>query len=386
MVTSNHNPDRIYISIDQHRLGDFNTYLFCSDDMGLTWKKITNGLESYVHCIKEDAANPNLLFAGTERGIFVSFNRGENWSSLNLGIPSLPVREIQIHPEENDLIIATHGRGIYILDDISWMKDISNIDRPKLFNVRHTYRYIPVSDRSTQGNKIYIAPNPSYGAFINYYIPDGYNAKNLSFVISKEDGTLIRKLHANNKPGVHRNSWDLGEDLALIDNRIKKDRYIGRLKLPPGKYIVSMIEDKNIIDKKEINVLPDPRLKKVSIEETNTCYETVHKMAICMNNLQNTLGEMNEVKGKLNKEFNEKKAARLSNEIDELRSRIIPFRMSPDGPNILSRMNWLFNQVGENSGAPTISQEEWINKLLKEAENVMQNWKNFLSKIHKNKV
>ena len=334
VVASKVSEKRIYISIDQHRLGDFGSYIFKSDDMGLSWDKITEGLKSFVHCFKEDPENPDMLFAGTERGVFVSSNAGGNWYSLNMGIPELPVYDISIHPRENDLIIATHGRGIYILDDISWMRKLPDMEngKPSLLSTRDAFRYIPVSDRSRQGDDIYIAPNPQYGAYINYFIPEVNAPGNAEILISDADNSLLWRFDVDTLPGIHRLVWNLGEDLSLVNEDIRVDRYAGRLKVPPGTYSVTLSVDGMALDRKNIEVLPDPR-NNIPAGNTKECYLIMHELALRMNLLLN---------------------------------------ISHNDPLILSRMNWLFNQVRKNSDKPTLAQEYWIRTLIKQADDLIK--------------
>jgi len=376
IVASASDTSRLYISIDQHRLGDFSTYLFKSDDLGLTWKKITSGLNSYVHCIIEDPENTDLLFAGTERGIFVSYDAGIKWQSLNHGIPELPVRDIRVHPRENDLIIATHGRGIFIMDDISWMREISGKDKdnPSVLSTRNAHRYIPVSDRSTQGDDIYIAPNPDYGAIINYYIPDEYNDAGLDIAVSSSNNTTLSQFKADTRAGVHRITWNLGEDLSLVNENIETDRYAGRLKLPPGSYSVSLVDKSgNSLDSKDLEILSDPR-NDIPGENTIKCYELVHNLSISMNHLRTILDDMEKVTDDIKTRYKGVEVSGLIKNVEELRSRITPERLSPDGTNILNKMNWLFNQVRKNSDKPTLAQQKWIENLIKQAEQVIVEW------------
>lgn len=380
----NFNADRIYISIDNHRRGDFNSYVYRSNDLGTTWQRITSGIDSYVHCIKEDSENPDLLFAGTERGVYVSLNGGTSWKTLNINMPPIPVMDIQIHPREGDLIIATHGRGLYILDDISWLRELKPIkaNKPALFSIRDVYRYIPVSDRSTQGDRIYIAPNPSYGALISYFVTEEYSGENLLIEIGDRKGNKLWRINASSKPGIHRTSWNLGEDLALIDDHIDKDRYAGILKVPPGEYIISLRNNTTVIDKCTVNILQDPRL---DIEDVRTisCYEYIHRLGKSMNYLNIVLDELDNTRAFVNKNYRKNKAASMLKRIDEINFKIVPEELSPNGLNILSRMNWLYNQVRKNSDEPTSAQKEWINYLIGESELVLREWKELSESLKK---
>src|SRR5207302_2323568 len=111
---------RIYATFDNHRNDDFKPYVFVSEDYGESWRPISSNLPegNTVKVIREHHRNPNLLFVGTERGAHISFDRGGSWTRLGEPLPMVPVYDIQIHPRDNDLILATHGRGIWILDDI----------------------------------------------------------------------------------------------------------------------------------------------------------------------------------------------------------------------------------------------------------------------------
>src|SRR5205823_809351 len=131
-----------YITFDNHRSADYGIYIFMSKNYGDSFTKITNGIPpdaGTVHVVREDPANSNLLFAGTEFGMFVSFDRGANWRKMKNGLPTAPVFDIQIHPRDHDLILATHGRSIWIMDDISSLEQLNDqvlTSDVKLFGTR----------------------------------------------------------------------------------------------------------------------------------------------------------------------------------------------------------------------------------------------------------
>ena len=129
--TSHKEEGTVYVTFDNHRSGDFAIYIYASKNHGDSWTKITNGIPvaaGTVHVIREDPANPNLLFAGTEFGLFVTFNRGQNWERLKNGLPTVPVFDLQIHPRDHDLILATHGRSIWIMDNITALEEMAGND------------------------------------------------------------------------------------------------------------------------------------------------------------------------------------------------------------------------------------------------------------------
>ena len=121
-----------YVTFDNHRSADFAIYIYATKNYGDSFTKLTNGIPpeaGTVHVIREDPANPNLLFAGTEFGLFVTFDRGANWQRMKNGLPTVPVFDIQIHPRDHDLILATHGRSIWIMDNITALEEMADDER-----------------------------------------------------------------------------------------------------------------------------------------------------------------------------------------------------------------------------------------------------------------
>ena len=126
MEASHFDAGTAYASFDGHRTDDYRTYLYATADFGKTWRPLAQGLPfGWVHVVREDLVNRNLLFAGTEFGVHASLDGGRSWFSLRNNLPTVAVHDIAIHPRERDLIIGTHGRGIWVLDDISFLREMS---------------------------------------------------------------------------------------------------------------------------------------------------------------------------------------------------------------------------------------------------------------------
>lgn len=163
-----------YASVDRHQLQDFEPYIYRTRDAGKTWQKITSGLPSngYVHTIKEDPMRQGLLFAGTELGVHVSFDDGANWQPFQLNLPTTSTRDFEIY--ENDLIVATHGRGFWVIDDISPLRQINDtIGKADayLFKPGDTVNFVEGGDEGTPLQKDEPqAQNPPSGAAIDYYL------------------------------------------------------------------------------------------------------------------------------------------------------------------------------------------------------------------------
>ena len=167
----------VFASFDNILRDDFKPYILKSTDKGKTWVSISGNLpvNGTVHCLQQDYVNPDLLFAGTEFGIFFSSDGGNKWFQLKGGLPTIPVRDIAIQKRENDLVIATFGRGFYILDDYTPLRikqaDVMNKDA-WLFPVKDALMYIPTQNKEILGSNVYIAKNPDFGAIFTYYLKE----------------------------------------------------------------------------------------------------------------------------------------------------------------------------------------------------------------------
>ena len=174
MEASHFDQNTAYASVDRHQLQDFEPYIYRTRDLGKTWQRITHGLPAgvYVHVVKEDPKRKGLLFAGTERGAFMSFDDGENWQPLQLNLPVTSVRDFEIY--ENDLIVGTHGRGFWVVDDISPLRQITATVASAdayLFKPADTIAFVQGGDNGTPLQKDEPqAPNPPNGAAIDYYL------------------------------------------------------------------------------------------------------------------------------------------------------------------------------------------------------------------------
>lgn len=282
----------LYAAFDNHKMGDFTPYLYRSRDLGKTWENIASNLPAnhVVYSIAEDPKDRNLLFAGTEFGIFFSPDAGGRWVKLTGGIPTIAVRDIAIQERENDLVLATFGRGFYVLDDYSPLRGLTreNLEKPALlFPVKPAWAFIertPLGSRGkgSQGDSFFTAPNPPFGATFTYYLkeelltlkeqrhkaeaeaekqgktPPYPTAEQLRaeaeeepptviLTVSDLDGNIIRRLEGSKEKGVHRITWDLrfppahpvGGERPQEDPAPWEPRELGPL-VAPGTYQVSL--------------------------------------------------------------------------------------------------------------------------------------------------
>ncbi|HEX7051443.1 MAG TPA: hypothetical protein VF188_14645 [Longimicrobiales bacterium] len=206
-------PGRAYVALDAHRRGDFRPYVFRTDDFGRSWTPLVNGLpaDGSVNVLIEHPDNPDLLFLGTEHALFVSLDAGAHWSRLRAGLPTTLIDDLGIHPRENDLIVATHGRGLWILDDITplerWSDEVAAAP-VHLFPIRPATIFQYWKDTSYRGHAVFAGENPPFGAILNYHLAESAAAAEIT--ITNADGRVVRRLDAPASGGiVHRVVWDL---------------------------------------------------------------------------------------------------------------------------------------------------------------------------------
>jgi photosystem II stability/assembly factor-like uncharacterized protein len=216
VISSHHADGTAYVTFDGHRNDDFSVYVFATTDYGETWKAISRGIPNnggVVNVIREHHRTADLLFAGTEFGAFVSFDRGGSWHSLKLNMPTVPVDDIAIHPRENDLILATHGRSIWVMDDITPLEQLT---QKVLASGLHAFDATPATawrrygHKASTGHKTFIADNPPDGAVISYFLGTGPQPKEkVRITVLDKAGTVVREMDGAGEPGVNRVTWDL---------------------------------------------------------------------------------------------------------------------------------------------------------------------------------
>jgi len=248
IYASRHEPNVVYAAFDNRKRDDFKPYLLKSTDKGESWEPITNGLpeNGTVHAIEQDFKNPDLLFAGTEFGIFFSNNQGKKWVQLKNGIPTIAVRDIDIQEREQDLVLATFGRGFYILDNYAPLRSLDQEltnQKAHLFDIPEARMYIQKRGMYGQGSTYYTGENPTYGSVFTYYLKETPKTREqlrrekekelfeqgkpipqpswkeqreeeqevspyLIFTVYDEQGNVVRKMTKKPSKGIHRLAWD----------------------------------------------------------------------------------------------------------------------------------------------------------------------------------
>jgi photosystem II stability/assembly factor-like uncharacterized protein len=311
IIASNHDKNTAYVCFNHHRYGDFTPYVLMTSDGGKTWKSIASNLpkRGSVFSIAEDHVDKNLLFVGTEFGVFFSNNGGANWIQLKSGLPTIAVRDIEIQKRENDLVLGTFGRGFYILDDYSLLRNFKKEDMNKqaiLFPVKDAWMFnerypLGLRDKGHMGSSYFATANPKVAANIRFYLKEDVKSlkekrkeveknkyKNnqkvyypsidslrlednqqdpyLLFTISNANGKVVRHIKAPAKKGLNKIEWDFRanstaptfEKYTPSADQLFASAEVGAM-VAPGKYTVSIakVEDgvlTNLADDQTLNV------------------------------------------------------------------------------------------------------------------------------------
>ena len=203
---------RVYVAFDNHRDDDYRPYLYASDDGAKTWRRLTTGLpeDAPVRTVREDPRNANLLFAGTENGLYWSTDRGAGWTPLKNALPDVPIADLQIHPRGHELLAATHGRGVYLMDVArleAWAPAAAS-GAAHLFEIPPVEAFNVLEHRDFLAQSTYVGANPPRAAVIEYVV-NGNALAASTLRISTADGEVLREIDAPMTTGVHRLEWDL---------------------------------------------------------------------------------------------------------------------------------------------------------------------------------
>ncbi len=267
------NASTAYVTFDRHKFDDYKPYIFKTTDGGKSFTKISGDLPSnaYVHVVTEDRRNPNLLYAGTELGLYASYDGGAKWIELNFkNLPRVAVHDILIHPRDNDIILATHGRSIYVFDDATAIQQLNRsvLDSPaNLFDIRLAYRFSMRMSRYGVGDKIYRGPNPPQGALITYYLKDKPDAKTqIKFEVLDSAGKRVTEIKGfPREKGLNRTTWGLTYEGAKQRRPPTPEQmefgFVPRgPQVLPGTYTVRMTFGETKIEK-TVEVRMDPTIR-----------------------------------------------------------------------------------------------------------------------------
>jgi photosystem II stability/assembly factor-like uncharacterized protein len=380
----------VYAAFDGHRTNEFGTFVYVSTDFGQTWRSIAGDLPKgqVVRTVAEDLKNPEVLYLGTESGLFVTTDRGRHWVRVKGNFPTVPVYEITLHPRENDMIVATHGRGVWILDDLAPFQQFAKAQQTDAF----VFEPEPVSHqlasgermKDFEGNRQFLGDNPARGARISYFLKSA--AKDLKLTVKDASGAVLRELSGDDtkdarKAGINMLVWD-GRVKPIAPMRNQQGGgggggFFGNINngplVLPGTYRVALTVDGREAQAVNVRVQGDPEIQ-ITDADRKTHFDAV----LALHTLQGTMNEAADLVIDMNKQLTsindalttqpsvpgnlKTMVADLTKQVNDLRTRL---GVSGEGgfgggggvnPNVRGRVGQLKGQIMGSTSLPTETQ------------------------------
>ena len=401
-TVSNIEPSRyeagaVYLTVDFHQENNRDPFIFKSKDYGKTWKAITNGIPrsmlSYAHCIREDPVRPGLLYVGTENGLYVSFNDGENWEPLQSNMPRAPVYWMVVQEHFNDLVIATYGRGFWILDDLTPIQQMNQTVRDSnvhLFPPRPAYRFRQSAVPVTMSDDPSAGQNPQYGAAISYYLKTA-PAGDVRISIADAKGQTVRTFTGGKNAGLNRVVWNLEGELTTEVRMRTSPAYAPEIKLdkdgtrsapgaprmsillPPGTYTVKLsVAGQEFTQPLVVKKDPNSGGSEADIISQTTMMNELRKDLETGSGMVNQIEIIRSQLNKLDSSTVKSAADDLDRKLIEVEEELIQRKLTGQGqdtvrwpPKLLTKINYLANGLSSGDFPPTRQQRE-VHLLFKE--------------------
>jgi photosystem II stability/assembly factor-like uncharacterized protein len=380
-----------YLTVDLHQVNNRDPFVYKTTDYGATWRPIVNGIPksmlSYAHCIREDPVRRGLLYLGTENAIYVSFDDGEAWQPLQTNMPHAPVYWIAFQEHFNDLVIATYGRGFWIMDDMTPLQQataqVLGADA-HLFAPRPAYRFRDITAEASAFNDPTVGQNPPYGAAISYYLrtpPQG----DVTVTILDAQNQALRTLPAPKAAGINRVYWDLRDEPTREVRLRTSPRYApevqvgadgtrpaqgGRLSLlmPPGAYTVRLsVGGKTLTEKLEVRRDPNSAGTEAEIREQfkmlTELRRDIDAAAEIVNQIESVRAQIQTLSRVLDQSEIVKPAMELEGRLADLEQNLVELRTTGRGQDgvrfgarLISKLTYLAGGLASADFRPTDQQ------------------------------
>jgi hypothetical protein len=364
-------PGTIYATFDLHTFGDLRPYAFKSTDFGKTWTSLVSPgspVRGYAHVIKEDLVNPRLLFLGTEFGLWVSVDGGQQWSRYKGGeLPAVAVRDLAIHPRDHDLVIATHGRGIWIIDDITPLRALTPETLAKgaaFFQAKPIVQVISAGGGWANGDAEFTGPNPPGDAIITYFLQKRHIFGDMKLEVRDSSGKLLTTLPTSKRRGLSRVAWSMTMPPPRIPPAASAAFGVGPRFLP-GTYSVKLIDGDNEYTS-ALRVVRDPRVTHTAADR-KAQFDLALRLYGMLGEMTSLVERMNGVRGALDARAaslaaNDTLASTLhagSQAVDELRKKIVATKeggMITGEERLRENLANLYGSVNGYEGRPSQTQ------------------------------
>ena len=283
---SRHSPGTVYVVFDNHRSNDFGNYIYRSTDFGKSWTSIVGDMpaERVARTIREDTRNANLLYVGAELGLWITVDGGQRWIELKNNMPTLPFNDLVVHPRDNDLVLASHGRGIWILDNVNALQGLTPeaVGSPAtLFTIEPAEQIRYTNTKAHTGDMFFRGENPPNGAIIDYWL--GAASGNVTLTVHTTNGELVQTLRSTSDRGMNRAVWNLRyAELPVRGGGGDDDEGGGAAGLQgpyvtPGTYLVRLSAGGRTMEQK-VDVRDDPRIT-ASAADRKIWFDTLMSLA-----------------------------------------------------------------------------------------------------------
>ncbi len=384
----------VYVTFENHMYGDHNTYLTKTTDLGKTWTRLNSTeFTGFAHKIKEDIENKNLLFLGTEMGLFATVDAGQTWFRMKNNIPEYAlVRDIQIHPKTHDLILGTHGRGIIILDDIRPLRSLT-----KEILEQEFYLFPTPEITLTNGKFGWGGPevsggwgvgNPAEIPSINYYLKQRLNSGKITVEIFDEKNNLVQSLPGTIRKGINMISWNLrGMPPKVAEGSTKMD-YAGFVApmVLPGNYVVKLkVKDKEYTG--AIKCVHDNSNKDLSSEDRLLVFNKALQLQTLYNQLSNTVDSINIIQRGLKEDSmsyaKNKNAQVFYTDLQKVKAELMATKKTSifaDEQRVREKISLLYNNFCNMESKPNSTQLEAIDVLQTDFKIQKDNYRKAITK------
>ena len=386
-----------YATFDRHTFGDMKPYAYKTTDYGKTWTSLNlqeNGVQGYAHVIKEDTVDSKLLFVGTEFGLWISVDGGQHWAQYKgSDFPEVAVRDIVVHPRASDLVLATHGRGIWIIDDISPLraltpdlmaKDATLVEGPPAI------QYLNANGGWPQGDASFIGPSRPTDAFIDYYQKHRHIFGDLKIEIFDQDGKLVDTVPGSKHRGLNRAQWSMRLKPPIVPPAASALFAAAQgPRVLPGTYTIKMTKGDQTYTE-ALKVVLDPRAK-FTVDDRKAQFELIMKLDRMLGHMSYAVSAIEGVRDAAvarSAKLPEKDALRgrlrqLSTDLDTLRSKIVATKEGgaiTGEERIREHLGALYGDVNTYEGRPTDYQVARAKSLEHELEDVISDFRKLTDK------
>jgi photosystem II stability/assembly factor-like uncharacterized protein len=384
-------PGTAYAAFDRHNFGDMTPWVYRTQDFGKTWTRIAGPsatLRGYAHVIKEDTLKKDLLFLGTELGLFISVDGGRNWAEFRGGeFPRVAVRDLQIHPRDGDLVLATHGRGIWIVDDLTPLRALSNDVLPKdavFVQGRPSQQRMFAGGGWSEGDATFIGENPPSGALITYYQRARHLYGPIELEVLDGQGKVVDTIPASTRRGLNRVTWTMQHKPPRVPRAATVTNWGSRgPRVMPGTYTVRLRKgDKTVESRIEIAL---DRRATYSVEDRRKNYDAALKVVALFGDMSTLVDRIDaaqkgtaERTGKLAK--GDPLAPRLAavrEKLEEVRRKIVTTKEGgaiTGEERIREHTDYLYGALLRYEGKPAEYQEARVGALRRELDDVQRDF------------